>query len=139
MPGSGSPESVTQPPMSTAEVRVHRPPHDRSEQSEPVLDFYGVAHDAATGIVQQGAFVPPDTVPPTGRGLTEATPVREGDQFNSVAVDWDDPEEQLPKHWGARLPRLGVEGRTVSRVGHPDERRELPVDATDGRDGRPNL
>jgi hypothetical protein len=125
--------------MSTAEHRVHCPPHDRSEQSEPGLDFYGVAHDATTGIVEESSFVPPDTVPPSGRGLTEATPVREGDQINSVAVDWDDPEKQLPKDWGLCLPRLGVEGRTVSRIGHPDERRELPIDATYGRDSRPNL
>ena len=78
--------------MSLAEHPADRPLNDRSKHSEPWFDFYGVTHDAATGIVQQGAFVPPDTVPPTGRGLTEATPVRQRDQLNSVAVDWDDSE-----------------------------------------------
>jgi hypothetical protein len=79
-------------PVSAAEHPADCPPNDRSGHSESWFDFYRVTHDAATGIVQQGAFVPPDTVPPTGRGLTEATPVRQRDQLNSVAVDWDDSE-----------------------------------------------
>src|SRR4030088_2899739 len=35
--------------------------------------------------------------------------------------------------------RTGVEGRTVRRVGHPDERRELSVDAADGRHRSPDV
>ena len=78
--------------MSLAEHPVDCPPKDRIGHSESWFDFYGVTHDAARGIVQQGAFVPPDTVPPSARGLTEATPVRQRDQLNSVAVDWDESE-----------------------------------------------
>lgn len=125
--------------MSLAEHPVDCPPDNRSGHSESWFDFYRVPHDAATGIVQQGAFVPPDPVPPTGRGLTEATPVRLSDQLNAVAIDWDDSEHQLPTHWSAYPPRFGVERRTVRRVGHPDERRELPIHATDGRHRSPHL
>jgi hypothetical protein len=134
-----SAESAMQRPMSLAEHPPDCPLNDRSEYSESWFDFYRVAHDAAAGIVQQGAFVPPDTVPPTGRGLTEATPVRQRDQLNSVAIDWDDSEEQLPTHWRAYSPRFGVEGRTVRGVSQPDERRELPIDAADRRHRSPHL
>ena len=51
--------------MSMAERPADRPRNDRIEHSESRLDFYRVAHDAAAGIVQQGAFVPPDAVPPS--------------------------------------------------------------------------
>ena len=128
-----------QRPMSPAERPADCPPDDRIEHSESWFDFYRVAHDAATGIVQQGALVPPDTVPPTGRGLAEATAFRQRDQLNSVTVDWDDSEEQLPTDWNAYAPRLGVERRTARRVGQTDERRELSVDATDGRHRSPHL
>ena len=83
--------------------------------------------------------MPPDAVPPTGRGLTEATALRERDQFNSVAIDRDDSEHQLPTHRGAHPPRFGVERRTVRWVGHPDEGRKLPVHATHGGHRRPDL
>lgn len=125
--------------MSLAEHPADCPLFDRIEHAESMFDFYRVAHDAAAGIVQQGAFVPPDTVPPTGRRLTEATPVRERDQFYPVAIDWDDSEEQLPTYWRAQSPRFSVEGRTVRGVGHPDERRDLPIDAADRRHRSPNL
>ena len=134
-----SAKSALQRPMSPAEHPADCPPFDRIEHAESMFEFYRVAHDAAAGIVQQCAFVPPDTVPPTGRGLTEATPIRQRDQFYSVAIDWDDSEEQLPTDWSAYSPRFGVEGRTVRGVGHPDERRELPVDAADGRHRSPHL
>jgi len=134
-----SAKSALQRPMSPAEHPADCPPFDRIEHAESMFEFYRVAHDAAAGIVLQGAFVPPDTVRPTGRGLTEATSVRQRDQFYSVAIDWDDSEEQLPTDWSAYSPRFGVEGRTVRGVGHPDERRELPVDAADGRHRSPHL
>lgn len=134
-----SAKSALQRPMSLAEHPADCPPFDRIEHAESMFDFYRVAHDAAAGIVQQGAFVPPDTVPPTGRGLTEATPVRQRDQFYSVAIDWDDSEEQLPTDWRAYPPRFCVEGRTVRGVGHPDERRDLPIDAADCRHRSPHL
>ena len=104
-----------------------------------MFDSDRVANDTAAGIVQECAFVPPDTVPPTGRGLTEATSVRQGDQLYSVAIDWDDSEEQLPSYWRVQSPRFSVEGRTARGVGHPDERRELPIDAADRRHRSPHL
>jgi hypothetical protein len=73
-------------------------------------------------VVQQGAFVSPNTVPPTGGGLAKATLVGQGDELDSVAVDGDDAEQHLPKHWSADAPRFVVEMRTIRRVGHADER-----------------
>jgi hypothetical protein len=87
-----SAKSALQRSMSLAEHPADCPPFDRIEHAESMFGFYRVAHDAAAGNVQQGAFVPPDTVPPTGRRFSEAAPVRQRDQLDSVAVDGDDSE-----------------------------------------------
>src|SRR5205085_5211243 len=101
-----SPEPATQIPVSAAEHLADGPLDNRSEHSESWFDLHVVPDDAAaTGVVQQGAFVPPDTVPPTGRGLTKATRVRQGDQLDAMAVDRDEAEQQLPKHRGTYPPR----------------------------------
>ena len=60
-------------------------------------------------------------------------------KLDAVTIDRDDAEEQLPTDRSACPPRLGVEGRTVCRVGHSDERRKLAVRASDGRQRRPDL
>ena len=78
--------------MALAEHPANGPSDERIDHAESWLDLHGVTDDAATGIVAQSAFVPPDAEPPTGRGLTEATPVRQWHQFDSVAVEWDDSE-----------------------------------------------
>jgi hypothetical protein len=62
-----SPKPATQIPVSAAEHLADCPLNNRSEHSESWFDLHVVADDAAaTGVVQQGALVPPDTVPPTG-------------------------------------------------------------------------
>jgi hypothetical protein len=126
-------------PMSALEHSADCPPNDRIGHSESRFNLYVVADDAVAGIVEQGAFVPPDTVPPTGRGLTKATPVWQSDQFNAVAVDGNEAQPKLPKDGSTDLPRFGIEARTVGWVSHANERRDLPVDATHGRHRRPNL
>ena len=78
--------------MSMAEHATNRPRNDPIEHSESWFDLHRVSYDAASGIVHQGPFVPPHAVPPSGRGLTEATPIRKRDQLDSVAVDWNDSE-----------------------------------------------
>src|SRR6476659_4195161 len=108
--------------MTPAEHPANGQPDDRIGSSEAWFDLHRVTHDAATGSVQQRAFMPPDAVPPGGGGLTEATPVRQRDQLDPVAVERDESEEQLPNNRSAHPPRFGVEARTVRRVGHPDER-----------------
>ena len=134
-----STEAALQRPMSLAERPADCPRFHRIEHAESVFDVYRVAHDAAAGIVQQGAFVPPDPVPPTGRGLNEATLVRPCDELYAVAIDRDHAEEQLPRYERAHSPRFGVEGRAVRGVGHPDERRDLPIDAAYRRHRSPHL
>jgi hypothetical protein len=52
--------------VSTFEHSGDCPPDDPIGHSESRLDLYVVADDAATGIVEQRAFVPPNAVPPTG-------------------------------------------------------------------------
>jgi hypothetical protein len=128
---------ATQMLVSALEHSAHCPADDRIGYSESRLDVYVVADDAAIGIVQQGAFVPPDTVPPTRGGFTKASPIWQGDEFNAVAVDWNEPQPKLPKHGSAYPPRFGVEWRTARWVGHPHEWCDLPVDATDGRHRSP--
>jgi hypothetical protein len=110
----GSPKSA--PPMlvSTLEHSGDGPLNDPIGQSESRLDLYVVADDAATWIVEQGAFVPPDAVPPSGRRFTKATLVWQSDQFNAVAVDGNEAEQ-------------------------PNERRDLPVDAANRRHRGPDL
>ena len=56
---------ATQMLVSALEHSVDGRPDDRISYCETRFDLYVVAEDAAIGIVQQGAFVPPDTVPPT--------------------------------------------------------------------------
>src|SRR4051812_12896653 len=121
------PKLATKMLVPALEHSAHCPRDDRVGHSESRFDLDVVADDAATGSIEQGAFVPPDAVPPTRRGLTKATPVRKSDQCNAVAVDWDEPEQQLPQHRRTHLPLFGIEARTVRRVGHPNERRDLPV------------
>ena len=125
--------------VSALEHSADRPRDDRIGYAESRLDAYIVAHDAATGIVQQRAFVPPDAVPPTRGGLTKASPVWQGDEFNAVAVDWNEAQPELPKHRSAGLPEFGIEARTVSWVSIAKERRNLLVDASYGRHRRPNF
>jgi hypothetical protein len=114
--------------VSTLEHSGDRPLDEPIGRSQSRLDLYLVADDAATGLVEQGAFVPPHAVPPTGRRFTKAPSVWQSDQRNAVAVDGNEAEQQLPEHRSTDLPRLGIEMRTVRGVGHPDERRDLPVD-----------
>src|SRR6516164_2976035 len=128
-----------QVPVSAAEHLVDGPPDDRSEHCESRFDLNIVSNDAAARIIEQGAFVPPDTVQPSRRGLTEATLVRQGDQFNSMAVHWDDAEQQLPKYLRLRMPWFGIEVCAVGWVSHPNERRNLAVHATDRARRRPDL
>jgi hypothetical protein len=125
--------------VSTLKHPGDRPLNDPIGHSESRLNLYVVADDAATGIVEKGAFVPPDAVPPSGRRFTKATPVWQSDQFNAVTVDWNEAEQQLPEHRSTDLPRFGIEVRTVRGVGHPNKWRDLPVDAADGRHRGPDL
>jgi Protein of unknown function (DUF4232) len=134
-----SAKSALQPPVASAEHPADRPPNDRICHLESWFDLYRVTQHTATGIVDQGAFVPPDAVPPGRRRLTEATAVWQCNQLNTVAVDGDDSEEQLPADWSAYPPRFGVEGGTVRWVGHPDERRNLLVHGTHGRHRGPHV
>ena len=127
-------------PVSAAEHPADGELNDRISHPESWFDLDIVAdHAAATRVVQQGAFVSPDTVPPTGGGLTKAALVGQGDQLNAMTVDRDEAEQQLPKHWSTDPPRFGIEVRAVRWVGHPDERRKLPVHATYGGHRCPNL
>ncbi len=109
--------------MSAAEHPADGELNDRIGHPESWFDLHIVAdRAAATRVVQQGAFVSPDTVPPSGGGLTKAALVGQGDELNAVAVDGDDPEQHLPKHWSADPPRFVVEMRTIRWVGHTHER-----------------
>jgi len=109
-----SPKPATQIPVSAAEHPADGELNDRIERPESWFDLHVVAdHAAATRVVQQGAFVSPDTVPPAGRGLTKAALVGQGDQVNAMTVDRDEAEQQLPKHWSTYPPRFGVEVRTM--------------------------
>jgi hypothetical protein len=129
-----------QMPMSAAEHLANCPADEGSGHSPPWFDFHVVVEDAAAlRIVEQGAFVSPDTVPPTGGGLTKAGLVGQGDQVNAMTVDRDEAKQQLPKHRSTYPPRFGVEVRTVRWVGHPDEGRKFPVHAADGGHRRPDL
>lgn len=56
---------ATQMLVSALEHSPYCPADDRIGYSESRFDVYVVADDAAIGIVQQGAFVRPDAVPPT--------------------------------------------------------------------------
>jgi len=125
--------------MSALEHSADGPPDDRIGHSESRFDLYVVADDAAARIVEQCSFVPPDAVPPTGRGFAKATPVWQSHQLNAVAVDGDEAQPKLPKYGSIALPRFGIEARTVGWVSHANERRDLPVDSTNGRHRRPNL
>jgi len=119
--------------VSAAERPADGELDDRIGHPESWFDLHVVADNAAaTRMVQQGAFVSPDTVPPTRGGLTKAALVGQGDELDAMTVDRDEAEEQLPKHRRTYPPRFRVEVRTVCRVGHPDERRNLPVHATYG-------
>lgn len=60
-----SPKLATQMPVSALEHSLDCPRDDRIGHSESRFHLYVVADDAAIGIVQQGAFVPPDAVPPS--------------------------------------------------------------------------
>jgi hypothetical protein len=93
--------------VSTLEHSGDRPLDEPIGRSQSRLDLYLVADDAATGLVEQGAFVPPHAVPPTGRRFTKAPSVWQSDQRNAVAVDGNEAEQQLPEHRSTDLPRLG--------------------------------
>ena len=61
-----SPELAPQLLVTAAEYPADGELEDRIERPESRFDLHVVAHDAAAiGVVQQGALVPPDPVPPT--------------------------------------------------------------------------
>jgi hypothetical protein len=134
-----SPKPAEQVLVSASEHPADCPLNDRVGHPESRFDLYIVADGAATGIVEQSALVPPDAVPPTGRGFTKASLVWQSDQLNAVSIDWNEAQPKLPKHGSTDLPRFGIEACTVSWVGHSEERRDLPVDAANGRHRGPDL
>jgi len=134
-----SPEPAAQMLVSAFEHSADRPREDRIGYSESRFDPDVVADDAAVGSVQQGAFVPPDAVPPTRRGFTKASPVRQRNQFDAVAVDGKETHPELPQDRRTGLPGVGIEARTVRRVGIAKERRDFLIDATHGRHRRPHI
>ncbi|MDQ1382282.1 MAG: hypothetical protein QOJ71_3001 [Actinomycetota bacterium] len=100
--------------VSAAEHPADGELNDRIQRPESWFDLHVVAdHAAATRVVQEGAFVSPDTVLPTGGGLTKAALVGQGDQLNVMTVDRDEAEQQLPKHRSTCPPRFSIEVGTM--------------------------
>ena len=102
--------SALQPPVASAEGRSGPPTRRSDRPARGVVRSPPSRAHTATGIVEQGTFVPPTAVPPTWT-TTHGEPPPSGSAASSIR--WRStgmpPNSSCQRHWSAFPPRFGVE------------------------------